>query len=382
MSRALLGTRRAIAVGTALAAAIAVGAPASASVAVRPDATASFDARVSRVVDIGGTTYVGGAFLSSRDAGKTVARSRLAAISPTGHLTSFAPLMNGPVYAMAASGGILYVGGSFTKVGSVTRNRLAAFSVATGQLLSTFAPTASAIVRTITVGSSGTVYVGGDFATVNGSARSRLAALSPTGALQPWAPVANARVRSLLSSGNRVYAVGAFTSMNGSSSAGYATALNPVSGAVDASFNPPLSYDAFDIAVTSTAAYVAANGAGGHLRAFSLSGSSLWNLTTDGGLQAITVQGGEVYFGGHFDNVCVSANTGTNGTCLDGQVRRRKLGSVTPAGRLTSWDTATNSVLGVFTLAGSAATTAVNVGGDVTTFANGAVSQPYFARFH
>ncbi len=370
--------------GTALLAALAVAAPAGAAPGDRPDGTASFDARVSRIVDVGSTAYVGGSFQHAQDDGTTVPRSRLAAIdTATGHLTGFAPAMNKPVYAMAASGGVLYVGGTFTKVGTVNRIRLAAFDLTTGTLISSFAPKVSATVRTITVGPTGTVYIGGDFRYVNGVARTRLAALSPTGALQSWAPIASARVRSLLSSGGRVYAAGAFKTMNGGSGAGYVTALDPTSGAVDASFDPSISYSSFDLAVTSTAVYVAADGPGGHLRAFGLNGDALWNLTTDGGVQAVTAgSDGAIYFGGHFDNVCLSASTGTNGTCLDGQVNRRKLGSATPDGHLTSWDTAANSALGVFTLASSPTTTAVDAGGDFTSFAGGAVSQPYFARFH
>jgi hypothetical protein len=374
--------RRAVVVGTALLATLATAAPAGASVAVRPDKTASFDDRVSRIVDVGKTAYVGGAFLHATDAGATVARSRLAAINTvTGHLTSFSPAMNGTVYAMAAAGGVLYVGGTFTKIGTVTRNRLAAFDLATGRLLSTFAPKVSAAVRTIAVGASGTVYIGGEFSTVDGVGRSRLAAVSPAGVLKPWAPVADARVRSLLSSGNRVYVVGAFRTLNGSASAAYASALDPVSGAVDPSFNPSLTYSASDIAVTSSAVYVAADGPGGHLRAFGVTGHALWNLTTDGGVQAVTVQDGEIYFGGHFDNVCLSANTGANGTCLDGKVSRRKLGSAALDGRLTSWNTGANSALGVFTLASSPTTPAVDAGGAFTAFASGTISQRYFARF-
>lgn len=377
-------SRRAAVAGTALLAALAVAAPAGASPNAQPDVTASFDARVSRIVDVGGTAYIGGSFLHARDGGSMVSRSRLAAIdTSSGHLTGFAPAMNKPVYAMAERAGVLYVGGTFTKVGSVTRIRLAAFDLATGALISSFAPKVSATVRTITVGPTGTVYIGGDFASVNGVARTRLAALSPTGGLLPWAPAASSRVRSLSSSGNRVYAAGSFRTMNGSSSAAYVTALDPTSGVVDTSFDPSISYSSFDLAVTSSAVYVAADGPGGHLRAFGLNGDSLWNLTTDGGVQAVSVgSDGEIAFGGHFDNVCLSASTGTNGSCLDGDVTRHKLGSATPDGQLTSWDTGANSPLGVFTLASSPTTTAVDAGGDFTRFASGTLSQPHFARFH
>jgi hypothetical protein len=79
------------------------------------------------------------------------------------------------VLAMQPVGGTVYVGGAFTNLvppaGSsapgVTRNRLAAFDVASRSLLS-WNPDANGKVRALAVSADGTkLYVGGDFTKVN-----------------------------------------------------------------------------------------------------------------------------------------------------------------------------------------------------------------------
>ena len=47
--------------------------------------------------------------------------------------------------------------------------------------------------------------------------------------------------------------------------------------------------------------------------AYGFDGADRWTLTMDGDPQAITVLGGIVYIGGHFDNVCRSTRTGDRG---------------------------------------------------------------------
>ena len=137
---------------------------------------------------MGDTVYAGGEFTSARPAGaapgqnETPRGNLLAYDITTGNLiTSFAPTLNGAVNALALSPdkSRLYVGGSFTTVNGVQRSRIAAYSTATGQLVSTFTPNLDAQVRAITVTNTA-VYVGGIFSRANGVARSRLAAFSPT----------------------------------------------------------------------------------------------------------------------------------------------------------------------------------------------------------
>ncbi|MFC3686882.1 LamG-like jellyroll fold domain-containing protein [Aquipuribacter hungaricus] len=149
---------------------------------------------------------------------------------------------NGTVRAIAAVGGVVYVGGDFTAVrppgaapgtNQTTRNRLAAFDAATGALITGFNPDASATVRSLTVSPDGSrLYVGGDFTTIAGQTRNRLAAFSAsTRALLPWAPAANGRVSGIAVQGTTVWVGGYFTRI-GTTTRSRVAALDATSGAL------------------------------------------------------------------------------------------------------------------------------------------------------
>ena len=123
------------------------------------------------------------------------------------------------------------MGGSFTRVGSVVRNRFAAFRIANSDLLPQ-RPSFNATVEALTAGST-TVFAGGLFTTVNGQSRPRLAAVSASsGVLNSWAPVADSTVRALTLTGDRtkVIAGGNFQQVNGVDGRGL-VALNATTGA-------------------------------------------------------------------------------------------------------------------------------------------------------
>jgi PKD repeat protein len=151
----------------------------------------------SQVV-VGDTVFVGGRFSNARPAGAAAGtqqtpRSNLLAYDiRTGALiTSFAPVLNGQVLAVAASpdGSRIYVGGDFTRADGQPRSRLAAYDTATGALVPDFAPVVSGQVNTIAATDS-TVYLGGYLYGVGSVSRHRLAAVAARdGALLPWAPV-------------------------------------------------------------------------------------------------------------------------------------------------------------------------------------------------
>jgi hypothetical protein len=193
---------------------------------------------------IGNTVYVGGGFTSARPAGapagqNTTARANLLAYEiTTGKLiTSWNVATNGPVFSIAASPDqtILYLGGSFTRVNGVIRNRIAAVNRATGKLIDTFQPKPDATVRAI-VATSKTVYFGGLLGAVSGVTRPRLAAVQASdGKLLSWAPVAaggSVQAMALSPAGDKLVVSGSFTTMNGSSNPGYGlAALNPSTAA-------------------------------------------------------------------------------------------------------------------------------------------------------
>ena len=204
--------------------------------------TVQIDGVVWKQQIVGNTVYVGGQFANARPAGAApgtnlTARANLLAYNlTTGALIpGFNPTLNAQVYAIAVSpdGTKLYVGGSFTKVGTVAKNRIAAFNVATGALITTFAAGVDYTVKSI-VATNDAVYVGGAFSSANGSPRSRLAAFNPTtGALMAWAPSADATVNALTLTpdNNYVIAGGAFQNVNAASAYGLAK-LDGVSGAL------------------------------------------------------------------------------------------------------------------------------------------------------
>ncbi|ADB31813.1 LamG domain protein jellyroll fold domain protein [Kribbella flavida DSM 17836] len=200
------------------------------------------NASVQGLAVAAGKAYAGGRFTSVRPPGSPlgtneVGQAYLAAFdAATGDLvTSFTPVLNGQVYAVAASpdGSRIFVGGDFTTVNGVTRNRIAAFDTATGALLPDWKPSVSYRVKTIAV-AGGTVYFGGSFGLVNGQERLRLAAVSATaGTLLPWAPATDGDVYAVEAAddGSKVYAGGQFSTVNGTSQ-NTVSSLDPATGAV------------------------------------------------------------------------------------------------------------------------------------------------------
>jgi hypothetical protein len=149
------------------------------------------DGRVEVIRQIGNRILAGGTFTQAQNSGggATFTRNRLIAFNATtGAIdTGFAPNVNGTVTSMVQVPGStdLIIGGNFTSVNGVARQRLARINSTTGAVVTSFTATASAIVQDMTlVGSN--IVVGGNFQQVSGVARSRLAMISATtGALQP-----------------------------------------------------------------------------------------------------------------------------------------------------------------------------------------------------
>ena len=116
------------------------------------------------------------------------------------------------------------------------RNRIAAFSTQTNQLVGSFSPNIGYHVHDIAV-TENTVYVGGNFLNVGSVYRGRLAAFDATnGALLSWAPDASDRqVLAIEVSPDRtqVAVAGHFETLNGTSTFGRGFAVvDAVSGAV------------------------------------------------------------------------------------------------------------------------------------------------------
>jgi trimeric autotransporter adhesin len=320
---------------------------------------------------------------------------------------------NGRVNAVAYLGGTLYLGGSFTQVNNTTRNRLAACNATTGALLP-WNPSANNVVRALKVSPAGTrVYVGGDFSTVGGAVRSRVAALSPTsGAAFGWSPYVNDQVKSITTSnsGSTVYVGGDFDSAEGAgrrhlaafnATSGNLTSLKPTISngtgnfatvlAMDVSADGNTLYFAGDFALVngssrrnaaavssgigtlrawspaSTAGttadltvsasgntvFVGGRASGGYVQAYgpNAGGTPVWNVGTNGDVEALAVSSSILYVGGHF-------------TSVGGGARGHLAALRTSGGSIHPWNPGANGVFGAF---GAAITSSrVAFGGEFT----------------
>jgi hypothetical protein len=187
---------------------------------VSPTWAPTTNSLVYAVVVSGNTLYVGGQF----DAVNGTTRNRLAAVdanpAATGQLfPQWNPnVADGAVYALTLADGVLYAGGNFTGVGGLARNRLAAVNAdpnGTGAVSNWNPNVAGGDVFTL-ASADGVVYVGGSFSTVGGLTRRFLAAVDASGDAQArdWAPSPNTYVTSLAISDGVVYVGGAFTRIN------------------------------------------------------------------------------------------------------------------------------------------------------------------------
>jgi Ca2+-binding RTX toxin-like protein len=274
-----------------------------AAVSSSPDSgTINTDGRISAIVASGNRVYIGGSFTSVDG----VARNRLAAIdATTGQLTDWNPGANNNVFSLAASpdGSTIYAGGGFTEVGGTTRRRLVSLDASSGAVNTNFNIALGAPVRTIAV-SGNSLYIGGDFTSVKGQSRSRLALINgTTGDLDPnWAPTADNSVWSLVFSpdGSRIYAGGDFTNVSGQPRP-FLVGLDPTTGATVWEPLTDPNGIVYDIATQGANVYSAEGGPGGEARSYdALSGELVWKARGDGDPQTVTVLGDKLYIGGHF----------------------------------------------------------------------------------
>ncbi len=188
------------------------------------DATVS-DAGIRELRQVGSTMYAGGNFHSVLNAARTTTYTRTNIFSfnaTTGAVSTWAPAVNGGVYAMEPSpdGRYLYIGGEFTSFAGVAVNKLVKYDLQLGRVDPTFRSpvTGSRVSDLQIVGSR--LFVAGTFA-------GGMAALDPTtGARSTYLdPVAatgqetgfNTRVYrfSINPAGTRMVVIGSFTAIGG-----------------------------------------------------------------------------------------------------------------------------------------------------------------------
>jgi Domain of unknown function (DUF5122) beta-propeller len=345
----------------------------------------------------GNNVYAGGVFTRARPAGKPAGsgeavRNYLASFSrATGGLSGWAPQVNGAVYSIATSpdGKRVIIGGDFTRVNGQVRNRIAAFDIATGALVTTWKPSVSYRVKALAVYGQ-TVYLGGSFGLVNGVSRNRLAAVSlSTGALLAWNPNANNDVYAIdvADDGTKVYAGGPFTKVRGANH-NTLVSLSPSTGvplAFPAEAAIPLptrncTTRVKDIDTNGSTVYVANGGDGtgcydGTLAANIPTGKLLWKNNCLGATEAIKSIGGLLYNGSH------AHDCSKDGGFPQGTGYHHLLVQSTTTGKLGAWfpDTNTGGTTNVGPLAMASTASDLWVGGDFTTV-NG-VGQQGITRF-
>jgi hypothetical protein len=361
--------------GAALAAmvlAVTTAAPARAVVSETTSTCVETDGRISAMAATGGVVYMGGDFTRVRTTGGTwVTRTRLAAVNmSTCALMSWAPRANAAVNAIYISGASVYLAGAFTTINGLARQRVAAVRTSDG-VLYTLNPRPDGEVRSMAA-VGGLLYLGGDFSFVGTTARSKLAAVSmSTGKLSSWRPVANGNVEAVRPSadGKRLYVGGRFTALAGSSSAAYLGAVSPTTGALVTTFLPRPGWPVEALGADSRAVYAAGGGEGGHLALYSATGARIGPLhVTDGDVQALAVDGDTVYAGGHFGAVCSGGTGGGTPFTCSTPIDRRKLFAVSVStGSLLGWSPDLDSSLGVWALRVNPTAHHLWAGGDFTT---------------
>jgi uncharacterized delta-60 repeat protein len=130
-----------------------------------------------------GRIVIGGTFISVNG----TPRSKIARLNSDGSLdTSFITSVSDPVFAITLqSDGKILIGGRFNQVNGVTRNQIARLD-ANGSLDTTFLATGSGVsgdVTAIVMQPDGKVLIGGSFTQVHGVTRNRVARLNSDGSL-------------------------------------------------------------------------------------------------------------------------------------------------------------------------------------------------------
>lgn len=280
-------------------------------------ATWQTDGIVWSIEYVDGVVYVGGTFDRVRPPGakpghREVARKNFAAFDArTGRLLPCVQSFSGggnTVRALKASpdGEVLYVGGSFGKVGKVGVASAVALNTADCKLRKEFRPAVSSFVRAIEV-TNGAIYLGGDFTKVNGTKRQRIAALTPDGSLLPFKAAIDGPVRAILAAPEfgKLIVGGDFLEVNDEFEFKL-VALRPATGTTVTSYPDwlPTRSRVKALVRDATNFYVAAEGRGtgifdGRIAGRLGNGEMVWKDTCLGATQAVAVHNGVLYSGSH-----------------------------------------------------------------------------------
>lgn len=267
-----------------------------------------------------GTLYAGGLFTAAFTEDGSQAREHLAAFDlETGGLDGgWDPEVDDWVHTLAASNGVVYVGGDYSEIDGNTRNNIAAIDANTGSLQSDWNPGADEQVDALAIWND-TLYVGGAFTEIGGESRDHLAALDLSdGAVDSqWNPGADSSVVAFSISDGAVYAAGWFSDMGGDYG-GRVARIDAEDGSVDKQWNPMADEVAYAIGVSSDSVFVGgaftsiANEHRRRLAAFDVETGTLdekWDPGADAAIWSLKGLDDWIYMGGGFSEI---GQTGRN----------------------------------------------------------------------
>ncbi|WP_157592568.1 hypothetical protein [Solirubrobacter soli] len=170
-----------------------------------------------------------------------------AAATGTADVPFAGPAVDGAVNALAAGGGKLYLAGAFKTLGGAAHAGLGRLDAATGAVDAAWAPQLAGSfgdASNLALGEAG-VYVGGRFTNISGVARPGVALVGDAGAVVPaFAPSFRGntatRVGGMVLAGGRLYLAANNNLAAWPDTTQRLSALDPVTGAVDPGFTPPL----------------------------------------------------------------------------------------------------------------------------------------------
>lgn len=230
--------------------------------------------------------------------------------------------------AIQADGEII-VGGSFTSIGGLPRNRIARLSALNAAADPAWNPDPDNWVRTVAVAADGSIFAGGWFDTVGGVPRTRVARLAATdGSVVPaWNATVDGDVNALAFSpdGTHVYLGGNFTQAGGAARPGGLARVAMATGALDADWAPPVEYSTAAIGVDERGEVYAAGSLrtpGSQLFLYRLSATDGeiapdWQFATDLPLSVVLVHAGKVWVGGQITSVMGQPRVGIAAVVVD-----------------------------------------------------------------
>jgi trimeric autotransporter adhesin len=220
-------------------------------------------------------------------------------------------MTDGPVNAIQATNGAVYLGGDFSYVGPRT-GPSALFDQASGGLLSATAPRINGVVKAIVSDGAGGWFVGGTFTRIGSAPITNVAHLNPDLSLDTrWnARLLGSTINALALDSGVLYLGGTFTRINGQVLSGGLAGVNATNPVV--TWNPLLSGSVNAMQVVGSLVY-----AGGNF--FSVGNSNVQNLaaistttalatafnpsTVDQQVLALFVTANNIYVGGQFTTI-------------------------------------------------------------------------------